>query len=186
MSLGRHQCTSEERKKWITQFLLHLGRDEQQKTKLLQILKDAGVEGVCPDKEILRRFDARAFHPEIVKHCRTLYGQGNFFHSVFEAAKVYNNAVRDKALSDKNGESLMLSVWSRDGGVLKITPCKSETDKNVQDGIKFLSAGLMRAVRNTTVHEPALQWPIKEEDAADILSFASYLFRQVDKAVKHP
>lgn len=73
-----------------------------------------------------------------------------------------------------------------DTGVLKVTPCKSETDKNVQDGIKFLSAGLMRAIRNPTSHEPALDWPITEKDAVDILSFISFLFRQLDSAVKYP
>ena len=56
----------------------------------------------------------------------------------------------------------------------------------MQDGIKFLSAGLMRAIRNPTSHEPALDWPITEKDAVDILSFISFLFRQLDSAVKYP
>ena len=34
--------------------------------------------------------------------------------------------------------------------------------------------------------KPALHWPITEQDAVDILSFISFLFRQLDKAVKHP
>ena len=80
----------------------------------------------------------------------------------------------------------MLAVWGADSGVLKVTACTTDTDKNVQDGIKFLSAGLMRAIRNPTAHEPALHWPITEQDAVDILSFISFLFRQLDKAVKHP
>ena len=186
MSLGRHSCTPEERSKLASTFLLRLTRDEQQKSRLLQILKDAGVQDVSPDKEVLRRFDARGFHAEIVKHCRTLFGQSHFFHAVFEAAKVYHNAVRDKAQSAKDGEALMMAVWAPDTGVLKLTACQTETDRNVQDGIKFLSAGLMRAIRNPTAHEPALHWPITEPDAVDVLSFISFLFRQLDKAVKHP
>jgi uncharacterized protein (TIGR02391 family) len=186
MSLGRHSCTPQERSRLASTFLLRLTRDEQQKSRLLQILKDAGVQDVSPDKEVLRRFDARGFHAEIVQHCRTLFGQGHFFHAVFEAAKVYNKAVRDKAQSTKDGADLMLAVWDADGGVLKVTACKTDTDKNVQDGIKFLSAGLMRAIRNPTAHEPALHWPITEQDAVDILSFISFLFRQFDRAVKHP
>lgn len=186
MSLGKHACTAEERGRLVSTFLLRLTREEQQKSRLLQILKDAGVEGVSPDKEVLRRFDARSFHGEIVQHCRTLFGQGHFFHAVFEAAKLYNKAVRDKAQSTKDGADLMLAVWGPDNGVLKVTACTTDTDKNVQDGIKFLSAGLMRAIRNPTAHEPALHWPITEQDAVDILSFISFLFRQLDKAVKHP
>jgi uncharacterized protein (TIGR02391 family) len=76
----------------------------------------------------------------------------------------------------------MLDVW-RPEGVLKITKCVTETDKNVQDGIKFLSAGLMQAIRNPTAHEPALDWPIIKEDCLDLLSFLSFLLRQLDATV---
>jgi uncharacterized protein (TIGR02391 family) len=186
MSLGKHSCTADDRSRWIMSFLPRLARDDQQKAQLQRILTEAGVQDASPDKEVLRRFDARGFHAEIVQHCRTLFGQGHYFHAVFEAAKVYHKAVATKAQSTKSGEALMMAVWAPDTGVLKITACKSETDLNVQDGIKFLSAGLMRAVRNPTAHEPALHWPITENDATDILSFISFLFRQVDKAVKHP
>ncbi|WP_222846444.1 TIGR02391 family protein [Pontiella sulfatireligans] len=68
-------------------------------------------------------------------------------------------------------------------GVLKITPCQSETDCNVQNGVKFLSAGLMQAIRNPTAHEPALDWPIEKNDCLDLLSFISFLFRKLDEAV---
>jgi hypothetical protein len=60
---------------------------------------------------------------------------------------------------DEDGQSLMLDVWGWEKGCLKITACVTDTDKNVQEGVKILSAGL------------------------DILSFISFLFRQLDKAV---
>jgi hypothetical protein len=41
----------------------------------------------------------------------------------------------------------------------------------------------MQAIRNPTAHEPALDWPISREDCLDILSFLSFLFRALDKAV---
>lgn len=47
----------------------------------------------------------------------------------------------------------------------------------------FLTSGLMSAVRNPTAHEPALEWSISENDCLDILSFISFLFRQLDKAI---
>ena len=96
---------------------------------------------------------------------------GHLFHAVFEVAKVYNKTVREKAQSGKDGQSLMLDVWEWEKGCLKITACITDTDKNVQDGVKFLSAGLMNAIRNPTAHEPAVDWPISLEDCLDILSF---------------
>ena len=80
----------------------------------------------------------------------------------------------------------MFSAWDTQNVVLKVNSLTSETDRNVQDGIKFLSAGLMSVIRNPTAHEPALQWPVDEQDAIDILSLVSFLLRQCDKAVYSP
>lgn len=146
---------------------------------LKKILEQAGVRsGIESNKD----FYVRNLHPEIHKHCSKLYAQGNYFRSVFEAAKVYNKKVQEKVQNVKDGQSLMMEAWTSNG-VLKVTACKTETDKNVQEGIKFLSAGLMQAMRNPTAHEPALDWPISKEDCLDMLSFISYLFRQLDKAI---
>lgn len=128
-------------------------------------------------------FSMRTFHPTVVLHAKDLFLQGNYFHAVFEASKAYNKDVREKAQSKKDGQPLMLEVWGCEKGVLKVTRCESDTDRNVQDGIKFLSAGLMQAIRNPTAHEPATDWQISEQDCLDILSFISFLYRQLDKAV---
>lgn len=77
----------------------------------------------------------------------------------------------------------MMEAWNPEKGALKITKCETETDKNVQEGIGFLSAGLMRAVRNPTAHEPAHEWPISEDECLDILSFISFLLKKLDQAV---
>lgn len=58
----------------------------------------------------------------------------------------------------------------------------SEIDRNVQEGVKFLSSGLMQAIRNPTTHEPAITWPISKQDCLDILSIISLLFGQLDSA----
>ena len=178
LSLEDYDCSPGEKEKLLITFATLLDPD------LLELLRDLGVDIV--DNEIhaegLKRFDAYKFHSAINTHCRELYGQGNYFHAVFEATKVYNSLVKSKARSTDDGENLMLKEWSPNKGVLKITLSSSETDTNFQDGVKFLSAGLMRAVRNPTAHEPALDWPINEQDATDILSLVSFLLRQYDKA----
>ena len=186
LSLARHKCNASERTRLLTTFVERLAPEGDIRQRMAKILADNGLDVTSPDKESLRRFDAHNFHSEIVKHCRRLYGQQNYFHAVFEAAKVYNNLVKSKAKSSRDGESLMMSAWDPNSGVLKVTRCESETDRNVQDGIKFLSASLMRAIRNPTAHEPALDWPIDEQDSTDILSFVSFLLRQNDRAAYVP
>lgn len=150
--------------------------------KLVEILSKNGLPYNLVYKDELDTFLKRDFHSEVVKHCKDLFLKGYYFHAVFEAAKAYNLAVKEKSVSEKDGFNLMMDVLSSSSGVLKITKCISETDRNVQDGIKFLSSGLMQAIRNPTAHEPALTWPINKQDCIDILSFISFLFRQLDKA----
>jgi uncharacterized protein (TIGR02391 family) len=181
LTLAKQPMAEEERNKLLRSFIDQLCPDDAVQGTIHSILESAGLLG--DTKSELREFVGRGFHSEVVAHCRKLFSQGNYFHAVFEACKVYNKMVRAKSISSKDGEALMMEVWGWQNGVLKITTCESDTDKNVQDGVKFLSAGLMRAIRNPTSHEPALDWPISKEDCLDMLSFISFLFRQLDKAV---
>jgi uncharacterized protein (TIGR02391 family) len=182
LSLAQQEMKGEERDKLLVRFCMEI-TPEELKENVAEILITNGLPYNLVYKNSLEEFSKRDFHPEIIKHSKRLFLQANYFHAVFEASKAYNSAVKEKAQSNKDGEPLMLSVWACTNGVLKITPCQSETDKNVQDGIKFLSAGLMRAIRNPTAHEPAADWPIERKDCLDILSFISFLYRQLDKAV---
>lgn len=186
MSLEDQSCPG-ELEQLLIDFVKSLTYDEiDLQQTLLNILNDCGVDSVIDNEDVLDRFDTHQFHSEIIKHCRKYYGQGNYFHAVFEAAKVYNNLVKSKAQSTKDGAPLMHRVWDARNGVLKVNSCTSETDHNVQDGIKFLSAGLMSVIRNPAAHESALEWPVDEQDAIDILSLVSFLLRQYDKAVYSP
>jgi len=137
------------------------------------ILEKAGV--LISSQEFVQR----DFHHQIQIHCKYLFQQQNYFHAVFEASKVYNRYVQSKSKNDRDGVDLMMNVLSTSGN-LKLNSGRSRSEQNIQDGIKFLSAGLMQAMRNPTAHEPALDWPIEKHDCLDMLSFISYLFRQID------
>jgi uncharacterized protein (TIGR02391 family) len=182
LSLAKHRLDADERDRLLTQFCLKIA-PEGVRDSVQRILTDAGISGTTVNQENLKAFADRSFHAAVIRHSRKLFLEGNYFHAVFEAAKAYNVEVRQKAKSTKDGQALMLDVLGTEKGVLKITAGATDTDRNVQDGVKFLSAGLMQAIRNPTAHEPALDWPITREDALDILSFLSFLFRQIDKAV---
>lgn len=181
LSLANTKLESDERIKRLINFCLELTPLENKKNTIEFLERNH-----CPynllHKDNLDEFLKRNFHPEVIKHSQKLFIQENFFHAVFEAAKAYNKDVKLKAVSDKDGQSLMLNVWGCDNGVLKVTRCESQTDKDYQDGIKFISSGLMSAIRNPTAHEPAITWPIDKQDCLDILSLISFLYRQLDKA----
>jgi uncharacterized protein (TIGR02391 family) len=184
LTLARHRMTEEERDHKLASFCLGIASDEH-RDRVGNILLENGIQARIVNRENWEAFLGRQLHREVVRHARDLFLQGHYFHAVFEAAKAYHKAVQEKAHSTKRGQDLMLAVWGCESGVLKITSCESETDRNIQDGVKFLAAGLMRAVRNPTAHEPAVDWPISREDSLDILSFVSFLFRKLDDAVYH-
>jgi len=173
---------NEERNNLLVAFCHRITPDHL-KDKLQPILQDGLGPSASAEKEAAREFIARGFHPEVIQHCKRLFAQSNYFHAVFEACKVFNKQVQEKSQSTSDGANMMLEAWGCEKGTLKLTACISETDRNVQDGIRFLAAGLMRAMRNPTAHEPALHWPIEKQDCLDMLSFVSFLFRQLDKAV---
>lgn len=182
LSLAKQEMNPDERNQLLIRFCHGLASDENRR-EVDKILVGAGISPETVNKQDYTLFLAHDFHPEVIKHCKNLFLQGNYFHAVFEACKAYNLLVKQKAQGTRDGAPLMLEVWGCDKGVLKITPCASQTDMDVQDGIKFLSAGLMQAIRNPTAHEPAILWPINKQDCLDVLSLISFLFRQLDKAV---
>ena len=186
MTLGKQSKLSTEAKnKLLVDFCMKLATNKQLEEEVIKILKENGINNFSLVEQDLNEFTSRNFHPEVVKHARKLFLQKNYFHAVFEASKAYNKAVKEKARSNEDGASLMMNVWGCKG-VLKITRCVTDTDKNVQDGVMFLSGGLMRAIRNPTAHEPALDWPIDKQECLEILSLISFLFRQLDKATYYP
>jgi|SRR6218665_178362 len=181
LSLASTPMDTSERVKRLIRFTLEIAPSDD-KRKLIEFLEKSGCPYNLLYKDSMEEFLKRNFHPEIVKHSQKLFLQGNFFHSVFESVKNYNKSVKVKSQSEKDGQALMLSVWGSESGVLKVTSCQTQTDKDYQDGVKFISAGLMSAIRNPTAHEPAIEWPIDKQDCLDMLSLISFLFRQLDKA----
>lgn len=177
---------------WVLTLALQRMDLEEKNSRLIQFMKLVFKNNISEEANTIlesagvlistKDFDSRAYHRQIHLHCKQLYRQENYFHAVFEAAKAYNKYVQSKSQSDKDGVDLMMNVLSLNGS-LKINSGESKTEQNIQDGVKFLSAGLMQAMRNPTAHEPAIEWPINKQDCLDMLSFISYLFKQIDAAI---
>jgi uncharacterized protein (TIGR02391 family) len=182
MTLFKQRIPDTDKLQLLQDFLTSLTPPNMRKT-INQILQECRIPLKIGEPVDMSDFDARKFHPEVIAHSRDLFLKGHYFHAVFEAAKAYNAAVKMKSgLTELDGQALMNKVFSSQKPIIRITPCNTETEKNIQDGYRFIAAGLMSAVRNPTAHEPAMSFRIGREDALDILSLISYLFRWLDKA----
>lgn len=120
-------------------------------------------------------------HTVVAQNAQRLLDAGEYFHAVFEAAKAYEKAVAEFVKSNKYGVQLMQEAFG-DRGAVRMSSGNSQTDKNVQEGIRSLSIGLMQAVRNPAAHELAVDWPMSRDDALHVLGMISFLFNQLDKA----
>jgi uncharacterized protein (TIGR02391 family) len=127
-------------------------------------------------------YNSRYYHSEIQKHSRNLFIEGKYFHAVFECCKAFDKYVQEKSKIEKTGSKLMTQAL-KISGTLKLNQQITSSDKNEQMGVMNLCIGLMSAVRNTGAHEPELNWPIQQNDAMDILSLLSFLWRKIDAAV---
>jgi uncharacterized protein (TIGR02391 family) len=168
LSLAKAQLEPSERIKRLISFCLEI-TPEEHKQKTIQFLENQNCPYNLLHKDGFDEFLKRNFHAEVIRHSQKLFINQHYFHAVFESVKSYNKDVKGKSKSEQDGQKLMLSVWGCENGVLKVTQCQSQTDKDFQDGIKFISGGLMSAIRNPTAHEPAINWPINKQDCLDII-----------------
>jgi len=151
-----------------------------------QILKDGGYKEKAEYEDDGKKLSQLwKFHPEILRHCADKFDHGNYLSCVNEACKAYIKAVQRKSGSDKDGSALMTGVFGERGN-LRVNPCITESEKDEQNGIMFLSSGLIAGFRNPTSHEPAKTWEISKEKCFEVLCLVSLLFRYLDDSTVVP
>lgn len=124
------------------------------------------------------------------------YQNADYYRSVVESIKRYESNVQSKSGRTDDGQTLMNNAFGT-GHPLLVAENYKKTDggefsdptkDNIEEGQKFLSAGLMRGVRNPLAHEEITQLKetglFSEDDCLDVLSLLSHLFRRLDNAVK--
>ena len=126
-------------------------------------------------------FKARSFHPKVVRHAKQQFTDGHYFDAVDECCKAFEKYVAEKSKTTRRGYKLMSEFLNNNNGLLKLNSGKTQTELDSQEGLMHLCMGLVLGIRNPVEHEPQLDYNISEQDALDVLSFISYLYRQIDK-----
>ncbi len=125
-------------------------------------------------------FNMRQFHSQVAKNARPQFKAEHYFDAVDECCKAFEKCVSKKSKVTEHGSKLMSSALNQNGS-LKLNKNTTMTEQNLQDGLMYLCMGLMKAIRNPVEHEPQSDHQINKQDALDILSFISYLYRQIEK-----
>lgn len=139
----------------------------------------------------------RRLHQAVKDASYNDYKNEDFYRAVEEAIKRYQATVQDISGCTEDGQKLMLKVFGKDNAILTVSSkykktggadFSSSTKENVEDGQKFMSAGLMSGVRNPIAHEEIGELKnsglFTENDCLDMLSLLSHLYRRLDDAIR--
>lgn len=125
-------------------------------------------------------FDSRNIHPKLPPKVRQLFDDGYYPEATYHAFKYLDKRVQDLSGIAKTGFQLMMDAFDSTAPRLQLTPLKTISEKDEQQGYRFMFAGGMQGIRNPRGHETALV------DGPDIcldhLSFVSMLLRRLEQA----
>lgn len=136
--------------------------------------------GDSPATKAKRAFGDLNLHPEIARACSSLFENGHYAEAVETACKVLDMLVKMRSMRmDPSGTELMQLVFSPKSPVLRFNDQLNDSEKSEQQGMMFLFAGAMLALRNPRAHGLVEDHP---ESAVEYLSFLSMLAKSLDRA----
>jgi len=126
----------------------------------------------------LHPFDQRNIHPNVENVSRKLFDDGHYAQATFEAYKLLDKHVQKLANSGQSGKTLMMQAFSETSPLIRLNGLSTVTEKDEQEGYKFIFAGSILAIRNPRGHEVGMRET--PDQCLDHLSLASLLFRRLE------
>ena len=124
-------------------------------------------------------FDAMQFHPRVIQVSESLFKTGNYASAIFEAFKAVDNYVKEKTGISLNGQALMSKVFDENAPIIKLNDLLTQSDRDEQEGFKFLFKGATIGIRNPKAHDNVIQTdPYR---TLEYLGLASLLMRRIEE-----
>lgn len=140
-------------------------------------LSDGGESAEARAK---RAFGDLDLHPEIERACAKLFEDGHYADAVENGCKVLDMLVKMRSMrTDPSGTELMQLVFSPRNPVLRFNDQTNDSERSEQQGMMYLFAGAMLALRNPRAHGLVQDHP---ESAVEYLSFLSMLAKSLNRA----
>ncbi len=170
--------------------------------KLLPILDNPEE---IPDQEILKMFEIvhnlapnhadfvlwNGLHDKITSNAviKENFFAGSYIEAAREAAQIYNEEVQSVSGRPEDGYDLMnIAFGPENGTIISLTNRANESDKNLENGQKLLSQGIMTGFKNPGVSHSSItaariSGVFTDRNCLDILSTISYLFDRLGRRV---
>ncbi|MBI2783192.1 MAG: TIGR02391 family protein [Gammaproteobacteria bacterium] len=127
-------------------------------------------------------FDDRNIHTRLQSTSKKLFDDGHYALATFEAYKLLDKDVSAMAKLSESGVKLMMKAFSEQSPLIRLTNMASTSEKDEQEGYKFIFSGSVMAIRNPRGHEYGVTESPTE--CLDHLSLASLLLRRLESAKK--
>jgi len=137
------------------------------------------TSGKRESERTLHPFDERNLHEALPPKVKQLFDDGHYAEATFEAFKFVDKEIQRIAESTKSGFNLMMEALNDSSPLVRLTPCKTNSEKNEQKGYQFLFAGSVLAIRNPRGHE----YDVRDSPdmCLDHLSLAILLLRRLEQ-----
>src|SRR5256885_12241047 len=129
---------------------------------------------------LLHPFDSRNIHTNLPPKVQELFDDGHYPEATFHAFKYLDKIVEMHAGISESGYKLMMTAFSETSPKVQLTPLKTTSEKDEQQGYKFIFVGGVLAIRNPRGHEYTV---VDNPDIClDHLSFVSMLLRRLEQS----
>lgn len=132
------------------------------------------------ERQVLHPFDLRNIHTHLHPVSKALFDNGHYAQATFEAFKFVDKEVQRFSGISESGFKLFMSAFADTSPAIILTKLSNTSEKDEQNGYKFIFAGSALAIRNPRGHE----YGIKDDPdkCLDHLSLASMLLRRLDES----
>jgi uncharacterized protein (TIGR02391 family) len=130
----------------------------------------------------LHPFDERNIHLKIENVAKSLFDNGHYAQATFEAYKFVDQQVQHLSGLNESGLRLMMQAFNETSPIVKLTNLSNTSEKDEQQGYKFIFLGAILAIRNPRGHECEIRET--PDQCLDHLGLASLLLRRLDNALE--
>jgi len=128
----------------------------------------------------LHPFDNRNIHPDLPAKVRDLFDDGHFPEATSLAFKYLDKKVQEHSGLTESGYKLMMAAFEGTTPKVKLNALVTTSERDEQQGYRFVFAGSMQGIRNPRAHEVTI---VDDPDVClDHLSLVSLLLRRLEQA----
>jgi uncharacterized protein (TIGR02391 family) len=140
----------------------------------------ASLTTLTPSSDVVVLYEALIGDVGLRQASRKLFHDGHYAEAVRRGCVYLNNTLKKRSgIAGKDGADLANHVFGLPNAPLKLNQCKTESDRDEQDGYRMIFGGVWRGLRNPRAHESIEDDP---EAALEMLVMINHLLRVLARA----